>query len=939
MQKGSLNLLKQKWESNDGQKSECNVPGSRCRRFQPREGKLLESANATDVSTGPPVAPKLITNLREQKKNMESVKSTECKIDTGMDSSQTEVLKEEARGARRRIEHFSIALEELRSIFEAPRGGTGLSGFSKKEVEIERSLCSPALKSQPSSRPTSPVKDSDKKGGKTSFDKMSSESGHSSNFEAADGPNKTVSGFAEDSTNCGPLDLQEAVSLKERMAMYQAAVSRGDCSSSSSFSANVMEESETRTVPGGLARVKKQFERDEIASSHNTFSQYQHQQRSDQEVRSRSHIDVSSSHQGIEGYEQVTSKKPQIEVSHLEKHTQEINQASHSSQYVQETVIDTPEDEEIPKVSTQFLKQHFEKTAQEKVLHSDRDMATPAKHIKKLLLQDKEMCTLCQKTVYPMECLAADKNIFHKSCFRCHHCSSKLSLGNYASLHGQIYCKPHFKQLFKSKGNYDEGFGRKPHKERWRCKNQSSSGDFVHNEEIDLNKNIPATPQTLDILSHHADSGNSDRPGENLKKLGERGKLKITWPPFSETPKKPFTIEDGLKMSKPKWPPDIIASLSPDHLLEEKSEAKLENGNPVEGKWKERDGIPGLQPHQQSIHMSQKDNVMGITEMQTHETRREEKEENRYVQEKVKETEVSADKRKSEMDLNDSNNVAVQSAEEKNEKINEPGGAEVLQVTNTDDEAVLENRKENLNKNNSNNNYVAVSHPSSCRQKTTIFDGPNPLPGSSETKHAASEYEFEKLENWSRISELLGIFESEKSHSREVLAVASDKQNSRDYLTNSGQTFQVAIFPKSDPSSGLVFKEATVPATSPFNTELLIREDIKSDSKLPFLFTKTVKIPSFSKKEESFLDTSLLHSVDTIKTTLGLYEKQYENDKSHCQGKTADMSYSDGRTRIDSQNSQGRAIPLASSSKNEVQCESLSIEEQIKRNRCYNDIE
>ncbi|XP_036602122.1 xin actin-binding repeat-containing protein 2 isoform X1 [Trichosurus vulpecula] len=382
MQKGSLNLLKQKWESNDGQKSECNVPISCCRRFQPRQGKLLESGNATDVSTGPPIAPKLITNLGEQKKNMESVKSTDCKIDSGPDGDQIEVLKEEAKGTRRRIEHFSIALEELRSIFEAPRGGAGLTGYSKKEVETERSLCSPVLKSQPSSRPISPVKDPDKKGGKTSFDKMSSESGHSNNFEAADGPNKSVSGFAEDSTNCGPLDFQEAVSLKERMAMYQAAVSRGDCSSSSSFSANMMEESETRTVPGGLARVKKQFERDEIASSHNTFSQYQHQQRSDQEVTSRSHIDVSSSHHEVEGYEQVTSKTPQIEVSHLEKHTQEINQASHSSQYVQETVIDTPEDEEIPKVSTQFLKQHFEKTAQEKVLHSDKDMASPAKHIK-----------------------------------------------------------------------------------------------------------------------------------------------------------------------------------------------------------------------------------------------------------------------------------------------------------------------------------------------------------------------------------------------------------------------------------------------------------------------------------------------------------------------------------------------------------------------------
>lgn len=31
------------------------------------------------------------------------------------------------------------------------------------------------------------------------------------------------------------------------------------------------------TVPGGLARVKKQFEKDQVASSRHTFSQYQHQ--------------------------------------------------------------------------------------------------------------------------------------------------------------------------------------------------------------------------------------------------------------------------------------------------------------------------------------------------------------------------------------------------------------------------------------------------------------------------------------------------------------------------------------------------------------------------------------------------------------------------------------------------------------------------------------
>ncbi|XP_058903006.1 LIM domain-containing protein 2 isoform X1 [Kogia breviceps] len=84
-----------------------------------------------------------------------------------------------------------------------------------------------------------------------------------------------------------------------------------------------------------------------------------------------------------------------------------------------------------------------------------------------LRAQVKEICAACQKTVYPMERLVADKLIFHNSCFCCKHCHTKLSLGSYAALHGEFYCKPHFQQLFKSKGNYDEGFGRKQHKELW----------------------------------------------------------------------------------------------------------------------------------------------------------------------------------------------------------------------------------------------------------------------------------------------------------------------------------------------------------------------------------------------------------------------------------------------------------------------------------------
>jgi len=56
---------------------------------------------------------------------------------------------------------------------------------------------------------------------------------------------------------------------------------------------------------------------------------------------------------------------------------------------------------------------------------------------------------------------------YHKSCFRCGECNKILSLGNYAALKGVYYCKPHFKQLFALKGNYDEGFGHEQHKKKW----------------------------------------------------------------------------------------------------------------------------------------------------------------------------------------------------------------------------------------------------------------------------------------------------------------------------------------------------------------------------------------------------------------------------------------------------------------------------------------
>lgn len=43
----------------------------------------------------------------------------------------------------------------------------------------------------------------------------------------------------------------------------------------------------------------------------------------------------------------------------------------------------------------------------------------------------KEVCTSCEKTVYPMERLVANNQVFHSSCFCCKHCNAKLRCVNF----------------------------------------------------------------------------------------------------------------------------------------------------------------------------------------------------------------------------------------------------------------------------------------------------------------------------------------------------------------------------------------------------------------------------------------------------------------------------------------------------------------------------
>ncbi|NXW85540.1 LIMA1 protein, partial [Alopecoenas beccarii] len=196
--------------------------------------------------------------------------------------------------------------------------------------------------------------------------------------------------------------------------------------------------------------------------------------------------------------------------------------------------------------------------------------ASPPKAVKKFQLPMKETCVGCQKTVYPMERLLANKQVFHISCFRCSYCNSKLSLGTYASLRGTIYCKPHFNQLFKSKGNYDEGFGHKQHKELWAGKTECEESP----EKIVHGVNATENPQSsgvedapiakVGVLAASMEAKASALP-EREERPAETKKLRIAWPPPSDQSVQGSALDEGIKVFKPKWPPEEETS-KPDVL-------------------------------------------------------------------------------------------------------------------------------------------------------------------------------------------------------------------------------------------------------------------------------------------------------------------------------------------------------------------------------------
>jgi len=141
-----------------------------------------------------------------------------------------------------------------------------------------------------------------------------------------------------------------------------------------------------------------------------------------------------------------------------------------------------------------------------------------------------------------MDALILDRKKYHKNCFCCEHCSSKLSVGNYVFLHGHLYCLIHHKQLLKSKGNYDNGLI--PPKE--------TGGPIPSNEQLEWRYSVSSIhsldrEKTNNLDKEFMKSLDGSKPNTN--------KISVVWPPHGDPPKKPFKVEEDITLTKPQWPP------------------------------------------------------------------------------------------------------------------------------------------------------------------------------------------------------------------------------------------------------------------------------------------------------------------------------------------------------------------------------------------------
>ncbi|CAL0328107.1 unnamed protein product [Lupinus luteus] len=113
-----------------------------------------------------------------------------------------------------------------------------------------------------------------------------------------------------------------------------------------------------------------------------------------------------------------------------------------------------------------YCKPHFEQLFKEsgnfsknfqtaKSSDKQNDMNKAPSRVSSMFSGTLDKCSVCTKTVYPLEKVSLEGECYHKTCFRCAHAGCPLTHSSYAALDGVLYCRHHFAQLFMEKGNYN----------------------------------------------------------------------------------------------------------------------------------------------------------------------------------------------------------------------------------------------------------------------------------------------------------------------------------------------------------------------------------------------------------------------------------------------------------------------------------------------------
>ncbi len=102
------------------------------------------------------------------------------------------------------------------------------------------------------------------------------------------------------------------------------------------------------------------------------------------------------------------------------------------------------------------------------------------------------------------------------------------SIYNYSALYGEFYCPSHYHQLFKKKGNYDEGFGHRQHKDRWLVKTEEPKPT---NKFSSARKTEPTCVDATVDDSRGPSSRHQRHKDDQFKCPDNTNKLRISWPP------------------------------------------------------------------------------------------------------------------------------------------------------------------------------------------------------------------------------------------------------------------------------------------------------------------------------------------------------------------------------------------------------------------------